>query len=125
VGSGKTVVAACAILMALERIQRGSDGPDGDSGGTTLNLPALAGAFGFEDRTQTGARKTRSTPEGQFELGARSSAGPVLFIGTHALLTAAFTMPNLPGVDRLDSTSSASPSANSSCARGAIRICSS
>jgi ATP-dependent DNA helicase RecG len=51
--------------------------------------------LGLKIELQTGARQTRLTPEVQWELGAGPSAGPVLFIGTHALLTAAFTMPNL------------------------------
>jgi len=87
VGSGKTAVAACAALMTLE------------SGFNVVlmvpteilaeqhhrNFTKWFGALGISVEYQTGSRKTR-------EPGA---TGPVLVIGTHALIEAGFTVEHL------------------------------
>ena len=90
VGSGKTAVAACAALMALE-------------GGFNAALMApteiLAeqhfrnfsrwfGPLGIAVEMQTGSRKTSG-------VGGGPASRVTLTIGTHALLTANFELPNL------------------------------
>jgi ATP-dependent DNA helicase RecG len=87
VGSGKTAVAACSALMALE-------------GGFSVALMApteiLAeqhfqnfqkwfAPLGVNVELQTGGKKTAN----------RSPSAPSLFIGTHALLTSGFELPKL------------------------------
>jgi ATP-dependent DNA helicase RecG len=94
VGSGKTAVAACSALMALE---------------SGFNVALMAPTeilaeqhfqnfqrwfrpLGVRVELQTGARKTGE------DQAARASGNPhpaTLFIGTHALITPAFDMSNL------------------------------
>ena len=87
VGSGKTAVAACAALMALE-----------NGFNVVLMVPTeiLAeqhhrnftkwfGPLGIRVEFQTGSRKT----------GQPGATGPVLCIGTHALIESGFTLPHL------------------------------
>jgi ATP-dependent DNA helicase RecG len=112
VGSGKTAVAACAALMAIE------------SGyNVTLMAPTeiLAdqhfrnfekwfGPLGVKVEMQTGSRKTsnvehrtsnieRRTPNAEVDARAqhaiRNTQHATLFIGTHALLTSGFEIPRL------------------------------
>jgi len=100
VGSGKTVVSACSALMAVE-------------GGFNAALMApteiLAeqhfrnfahwfAPLGIKVQLQTGSRKMEGT-ESAGELSSQNSPDipqpPTLTIGTHALLTAGFALPNL------------------------------
>jgi ATP-dependent DNA helicase RecG len=96
VGSGKTVVAACTALMALE---------------SAFNVALMAPTeilaeqhyrnfsrwlepLGVRVELQTGSRKTA----GNREAGVRSQppqSPPTLFLGTHALLTRGFDLPRL------------------------------
>jgi ATP-dependent DNA helicase RecG len=93
VGSGKTAVAACAALMALESGYR-----------VVLMVPTEILAeqhgrnftrwftpFGVRVELQTGSRK----PE------APAADGPLMYIGTHALIETGFTVEN-PGLMIID-----------------------
>jgi ATP-dependent DNA helicase RecG len=105
VGSGKTAVAACSALMAIE---------------SGFNVALMAPTeilaeqhfrnfekwftpLGVKVEMQTGTRKTAETqfrPSSTLNsqpLGApkRSEGGSTLFIGTHALLTGGFEIPRL------------------------------
>jgi ATP-dependent DNA helicase RecG len=88
VGAGKTVVAACAALMALE------SGKNVALMAPTeilaeqhfRNFQRWLEPLGVSVALQTGAIKTASQP---------STVNPQLFIGTHALITPAFAMRNL------------------------------
>lgn len=100
VGSGKTAVAACAALMAIEcgfnvalmaptEILASQHYQNFQRWFTPLGVPV---------ELQTGSRKTASEGDAPgLPLAAASSAHPAasLFIGTHALLTATFELPNL------------------------------
>ena len=95
VGSGKTVVAACCALMALE---------------SGFNVALMAPTeilaeqhfqtfqrwlqpLGLAVELQTGSRKTQAEG-GRLNL-EKSGAAPTLFIGTHALIESAFAVENL------------------------------
>jgi ATP-dependent DNA helicase RecG len=103
VGSGKTAVAACAALMALE---------------SGFNVALMAPTeilaeqhfrnfsrwlepLGVKVEMQTGSRKTVESRESKVE--SQNSAQPstldsrslILFIGTHALFTSGFAIPRL------------------------------
>src|SRR6185295_5216201 len=101
VGSGKTAVAACSALMALE---------------SGFNVALMAPTeilaeqhyqnferwftpLGVSVHLQTGARKIVESSELRVEsrtAGSQlSTLNPQLFIGTHALITPAFDLPNL------------------------------
>jgi ATP-dependent DNA helicase RecG len=95
VGSGKTVVAACSALMALE---------------SNFNVALMApteilaeqhfrnferwfGPLGIHVELQTGTRKTsegQNTPQSKIK-----NQKAKIFLGTHALLTSGFDIPNL------------------------------
>ena len=89
VGSGKTAVAACAALMVLE-----SGFNVALMAATEIladqhfrNFEKWFGELGVQVEMQTGSRKTVNAE--------RRATHPTLFIGTHALLTGGFEIPNL------------------------------
>ena len=102
VGSGKTAVAACSALMAIE---------------SGFNVALMAPTeilaeqhfrnfkkwfepLGIKVELQTGSRKTRGDGRWQMADGKRSPTSnshlpSAIFIGTHALLTSGFDLPKL------------------------------
>ena len=103
VGSGKTAVAACSALMALESgFNVALMAPTEILAEQHLqNFTRWFEPLGVRVELQTGARKTVESSglrvEGQAGTsGSRlSNPNPQLFIGTHALITAGFEMRNL------------------------------
>ena len=105
VGSGKTAVAACAGLMALESgFNVALMAPTEILAEQHFrNLEKWFRPLGVKVELQTGNRKTSNTqhPTSNIQLGAGAQhATPntqhaALFVGTHALLTGGFDIPNL------------------------------
>ena len=95
VGSGKTAVAACAALMALESGFNAALMAPTEILATQhfQNFSRWFEPLGVRVELQTGARKTAGPPApGGNDGGHRPRA---LFIGTHALLTGGFELPDL------------------------------
>ena len=106
VGSGKTAVAACAALMALESgFNVALMSPTEILAEQHFrNFSRWLEPLGVKVEMQTGSRKTGQRPEAR---GNRSAANspyrpspiasslPSIFIGTHALLTGGFDLPKL------------------------------
>jgi ATP-dependent DNA helicase RecG len=108
VGSGKTVVAACSALMALEcGYNVALMAPTEILAEQHFqNFTRWFDPLGVRVELQTGARKTGKLREEELKVEDReepkSSSGsqlstlnPQLFIGTHALIAPAFEMPRL------------------------------
>ena len=97
VGSGKTAVAACCALMAMESgynvaLMAPTEilAEQHFANFTRWFLP-----LGLSVELQTGARKTVESRESRVESQHRASKASTLFLGTHALLTDAFQMERL------------------------------
>ena len=96
VGSGKTAVAACAALMALE------------SGFNAVlmspteilaeqhfrNFQNWFEPLGIKVRLQTGSRSEVRSPKSKVQNASRGQSS-TFFVGTHALLTSGFDLPKL------------------------------
>jgi ATP-dependent DNA helicase RecG len=96
VGSGKTAVAACAALMALE------------SGFNAVlmspteilaeqhfrNFQKWFEPLGIKVQLQTGSRSEVRSPKSEVQNASRGQSS-TLFVGTHALLTSGFDLPKL------------------------------
>jgi ATP-dependent DNA helicase RecG len=102
VGSGKTAVAACAALMAIESgFNVALMAPTEILAEQHFqNFKKWCEPLGVGVELQTGSRKTVQSPESTVEgqKHSHSTHGPrptALFIGTHALLTGGFTIQNL------------------------------
>lgn len=95
VGSGKTAVAACAALMALESgFNVALMAPTEILAEQHFrNFSAWLGPLGVKVEMQTGSRKTNEA--GGSQLAAGKSTRAAIFIGTHALLAGGFTLPKL------------------------------
>ncbi|MGA2180420.1 MAG: ATP-dependent DNA helicase RecG [Verrucomicrobiota bacterium] len=105
VGSGKTAVAACTALMALESgFNVALMAPTEILAGQHFqNFEKWFGPLGVKVELQTGNRKTSNIqhPTSNIPRSAGDNAGSrithhaSLFIGTHALLTSGFDLPKL------------------------------
>ncbi|MBU6411094.1 MAG: ATP-dependent DNA helicase RecG, partial [Verrucomicrobia bacterium] len=91
VGSGKTAVAACSALMALESgLNAALMAPTEILAGQHFeNFKRWFEPLGVTVRLQTGHRKTMEKP------AAAGRPAPVLFVGTHALLSENSDLPRL------------------------------
>jgi ATP-dependent DNA helicase RecG len=96
VGSGKTVVAACAALMALESgLNVALMAPTGILSEQHLrNFQIWFEPLGVKVELQTGSRKIAQSQKSKVK-SASGEQPSTLFIGTHALLTAGFDLPKL------------------------------
>ena len=103
VGSGKTAVAACAALMALESgFNVALMSPTEILAEQHFrNLTSWLEPLGVNVEMQTGAKKTVEGRESRVESQSTAprstldSRPSTIFIGTHALLTGGFTLPKL------------------------------
>lgn len=97
VGSGKTAVAACAALMTLESgFNVALMAPTEILAAQHYqNFQRWFAPLGIAVELQTGARKTSNNEPPDAVHASRITHQPCLTIGTHALLTAGFDLPNL------------------------------
>jgi ATP-dependent DNA helicase RecG len=95
VGSGKTVVAACCALMALESSYHVALMAPTEvlAEQHFANFTGWLGPLGIAVELQTGSRKTGSVQSQEPEAGVRQQ--PRLTIGTHALIESGFAPENL------------------------------
>ena len=95
VGSGKTVVAACCALMALESGYHVALMAPTEvlAEQHFTNFTGWLGPLGIAVELQTGSRKTGSVQSQEAGAGLREQ--PTLTIGTHALIEAGFAPENL------------------------------
>lgn len=95
VGSGKTAVAACSALMALEcGFNVALMAPTEILAEQHFqNFTRWMEPLGVRVELQTGARKTAESRESG--IGTQKAEPPILFIGTHALITPQFEIPRL------------------------------
>jgi ATP-dependent DNA helicase RecG len=96
VGSGKTAVAACSALMALESgFNVALMSPTEILAEQHFNIfSRWFEPLGIEVELQTGSRKIVQSPKSKVQSASRSQPS-TLFIGTHALLTSGFDLPKL------------------------------
>jgi ATP-dependent DNA helicase RecG len=96
VGSGKTAVAACSALMALESgFNVALMSPTEILAEQHFNIfSRWFEPLGIEVELQTGSRKIVQNPKSKVQSASRSRPS-TLFIGTHALLTSGFDLPKL------------------------------
>jgi len=94
VGSGKTVVAACSALMAIESGCNVTLMAPTEilAGQHFTNFKRWFGPLGIDVELQTGSRKAENLPVGK--------AG-MFFVGTHALFSSGFDLPK-PGLVIID-----------------------
>jgi len=98
VGSGKTVVAACCSLMALESGYHVALMAPTEvlAGQHFANFTRWLEPLGVAVELRTGSRKTGGKHEGRRKNDeGRNPPPPALTIGTHALLTEGFDLPDL------------------------------
>lgn len=90
VGSGKTAVAACSALMAMESGYNVALMAPTEilAAQHELNFRRWFEPLGLSVELQTSRRKTA-------EASRAADSGPVLFVGTHALIEATFTLDRL------------------------------
>ncbi|MGN6643532.1 MAG: ATP-dependent DNA helicase RecG [Verrucomicrobiota bacterium] len=93
VGSGKTVVSACAVLMAIESgFNVALMAPTEILADQHFrNFTAWLTPLGISVEMQTGSRKTLA----DVDVNHAKPRAPHVVIGTHALLTESFELPNL------------------------------
>ena len=98
VGSGKTVVAACTALMALESSYNAALMSPTEilAEQHFQNFQKWFGSLGIKVELQTGARKTFQVQSPKSKVQSAAQREPsTLFIGTHALVESGFEIPNL------------------------------